>query len=423
MREGKVHPERLEANIGAEYAEVKALWDSCQVASFDTQVSLYYAEFISYLQKNKMSEVRYRNFINAAMWPPMEAVIAASPDPDSFTVVSSTPEIASLYRVFMQIYSVGSGADASVFREMLLTTFVAYYIRYQHQKHRSQIYTVSPDLEHALLHTELRKYPVDMLQLPFPCIYVELPEQFRVYNRITGWHAAEGAYVVSDDATQHRSWRIMMTGKPQEGAFEDDDSLFHFTMEMPEGSTVEDAIKHTFSKFIDSPMVEEEVEINGNICKVRRGFESEEQRDHFKNMEDKMVPVFRYIMNVVIYTMSTDADITFWNASKEYRRLRDRAMKAQGSKRKKLFSRLNSVDAEPRTLLGRNLVVDRKKDSVEYGQATGRGKWAVRTYVAGYWNTYWVGKGRTERRTMLVKPHWRGPEEAPLTRTERRVAK
>jgi len=330
-----------------------------------------------------------------------------------------------VYNQFLQMNNIagGMGEDQAVFREMLITALLAYYIRFQHKKHQDQVYTVSHDLEFALLNTELRKYPTDMLRLPFPCIYVELPEKFGVYNRTTGWHPAEGAYVVLEDAMKHRAWRIMMTGRPQEGAPADDDSLFHFIIEMPEGSTVEEAIKYTFNKFTDQPMTVEEIMVDGKPIKVSRGFESEEQRDHFRAMEDKMVPVFRYIMNVIIYTMSTEADITFWNASKEYRHLKERALKAKGQKRKKLFSRLKEQDENKRTLLGKNLVVDRKKESVKYGHESGRGKWGVRTYVAGYWNTYWIGKGRSERQTKLVKPHWRGPEEAPLTSTRRRVSK
>ncbi len=301
---------------------------------------------------------------------------------------------------------------ATLHLELMIRHALALFVRFG-----QKVYDVSPGLEWQLANTELRNFPADEVHLPYPVIYLTLPRKYKVYNHQTGWHPAEGVYVVEDTVATPRAWRMILTAGPNENSPDtEDDALYHWTFLFPEGSTIEEAIQHTLAVAAGGADVTSRTAvIDGKEISFQTGTEGETAG--FALMKDTLLEVFRYVMNVVLYCTMPDADKTLADANLEYARLRRRAFKCKaGTKRKDLFQRANKLRSRPRIVLGGSVVVDRSGKVAEDAAGTGR-KHQVRTLVAGHWQRYWKGKKGEQVSFKKRKiPYWKGLEHAPLTR-------
>lgn len=267
-----------------------------------------------------------------------------------------------------------------------------------------KVFVLSNDLAWALKETELRKYPADDLRLPYRTIYIEIPDGYRVFNHDTGWHNVIGCYVSESEREDGKRWRILMVGESKDKDNAADDALFFFAIDLSNGNTVEQCLsecRDTHKSFNSLAYAGVPLEL-------------------FDEVEDENEKLFRLIMNVVLYVTNPDADAVFTDASPEYRALKDRLHKAQGTKKERIKAQMRTVSSRPRIVLGGSLVVDRHQDDPEGLQGTHRGisdgrHWKVRTLVRGHWRSQPCGKGHMDRRPTWIKPHWAGPQLAPVT--------
>jgi len=290
----------------------------------------------------------------------------------------------------------------------------------------NKIYEVSSGLRWQLENTELQKYPTDGLRSPFPCVYIALPEKtYKVYNEWTDWHDVDGVYIVEDTETIPRTWRMIVTGLPNENSFqkEYDDALYHWVIRLPENKSVEEALQESFDvaiRQIEGEKQFKKVKKDGEIVDVEIAVEKNAiaKRQYFDMMHKSLVSIFRYVMKVMIYATLPDYEWVYKDASSEYDSLRARADKLipGSTKKKKILSRMKMLGAHPRILLGGRIVVDRAtREAFEAGTSEGRHQ-HVRSLVTGHFHHYWIGpKGQQTLDKKFVAPYWRGPETAPLT--------
>jgi len=344
----------------------------------------------------------------------------------SFATFSHSHPFVLLLYLMTQIMA-GPNPDPLSEEQIRMTVFASLISRFHFkalEHYGKKIYEVAPDLSYALLpeHTAIKNYPADHLRLPFPAIYVDLPSKFRIYNELTSWHQAEGAYISEDVLRSPRVWRIVLVAGKNENAegLPYDDAIYHFTVFLKEGETVDTCLKltaaHAMGEKTDQILVtpEGDIEISSEVI--------EAHREIWKLMYEHTVEAFRYIMNVVLYATSSEADQMLCYASKDYRALHDRAMRAKGKKRKKLFARLRERhDDEQHIYLGGSFTIDRKKVDEEEGESRTGTKQKVRYMVSGHWRSQAYGKDRKLRKPLWIKPHWRGPEMAPVTERTRKL--
>lgn len=430
MSDRYLHPERMHPGDSLAYRRLKRMWKEAysnlylaegEEPSYKQVLEAYLLEFTQIpLGTSRKLLGEYAVHL---LFPALEGLLSRSSDPDSFLVTHGGVAGMELQQTLLRIMATGESPGGV---EKLTSSVLAHYANLRWAAHNRPTYTVAGDLSDALQHTQLRNYPADLLTLPFPALYLELPPG--VFHLVPTpenplSEPAEGVYVLQENHLKNRTWRFVVTPPAGVGDITDlgvrDSSVWFFSMEFPENASVEECIRHTLDK-ITIPAYSEVQTIDGNKVEVMRGL-NEEQIARFKRGKPHMLELFRYVMNVMIYVTSSEADITYWNASKEYRDLKARAMKAKGPKRDTLNQRLKQLPEQRRILLGRNLVIDRKNASNPESETGDSRTVKVRSYVPGYWNTYHVGKGRTQTISKLVKPHFRGPEEAPLTSPPRRV--
>jgi hypothetical protein len=325
------------------------------------------------------------------------------------------------------------GVPAPMNPEARMTEFVVRHAHFWFSKYGKKAYRVSPGLQWMLENTELRRYPCDDLRLPFPVIYLSLPPKYLVFNEVTGWHTSEGMYIVEDCNTIPRCWRLILAAKPNEKSVDEyDDAIYHWLIHFKEGTTVEESIQESIDVVYKQHAAGEYERILIMRDGSRKTFASSipvnlvegRRLEIFEDMQKTMLPLFRYVMNVVLYSTLPDADAVFSDASPEYAALRRRASHEKNErKRKELNSRASAIGPHPRIILGGSITVSREtKEAQEEGTGDGSRRQKVRSLVTGHWHRFWTGPRKEQDKRNLVKkwvqPYWRGPEAAPLTEKE-----
>jgi len=233
----------------------------------------------------------------------------------------------------------------------------------------------------------LRGLSTDDLRLPFRAIGICVPASVGlvVTNWQTGEHRVDSIYVAEDTAiVGERYWHLLVCGERKVDAL--DDSLFHFGVRLPADTPLDKAL-------------DEQERLTLGRIEQRASTESTElYRRAWRR-------IFRWVMNVVIYATSAEARTASFTANKEARQLAERLRKLPaGGKRNGLKERLRGLDARRRTILGPNeppMQVPTTRD--------GRGL-AVRTLVTGHWRRQPHGPRNTLRKTIWIKPFWRGDD-------------
>lgn len=418
----ELHFKKFRENCGAFVNEYEALWRDaltrCEndiYSAMEVYMDSMSVHFARHHSRWSKIETEIRSSIS--LYPAFMSVVNRCPVRYSFSAVMSMPEAQMLLN---HVAKLGDPEKMAPFLEQIVTIFMAWYQDYCLKTCGDKVYLVKPDLRWALENTDLKGYPADLLRLPFPTIYVDVENLIEIVNPLTGMHKASGVYITEDTARETRTWRILIVGKGKEESplgKKFDDALYHYQIMLPEGKTVDDAIEYSFSFLSkDAPVREIELDFEGRKIKISNGYASEENREQFIDMWGNLLKLFKYVMNVMIYVTSQDADVKFGAASPEYRALQERAMRAEGKKRRALFDRLKTMKADNAYILGGNIVIDRKPKTAQVdSDETEHRKQKVRSLVSGHFRLYHIGVGRTEAVTKWIAPFWRGPEHAPLT--------
>ena len=256
---------------------------------------------------------------------------------------------------------------------------------------RGAVYSVAPDLAKLLKHTNLDKIDCSLVRAPHQIMYVQFPpsKDLQVYNLETGWHDAEGAYVVEStritnevleelptgvkDGSLYRELRIMVIGKSKDPDNIWDDAVFNFRMPMIDDIPVKDIIKQEAKTA------------------------TEYWGAHAEEAELTASKVFNFIVNVLLYCTSTDPDI-IKQVNPAWQTLLNRAKKARSAKkRKRLNKELQDVDKNEINILGSKLIIGKIPNKPkDIRPSTGANRKPMTPHMrSGHWRSHGIGPYKT----------------------------
>ena len=417
-----LHPELLEELLGT-CAAYEKIWDSTDASSdFRVRLSTYMALSMEYMAQQAarrpslVSDLGLDVEASALYLGPFMPVIFHAQEqlenPYNWSEVVQSAPFTDINTFMIQALGCSPVVASVIIRVWF--GFNAW------RRSQRQIYTVTPDLEWGLRNTELRGFRASNLRLPFPCVYIELPRDMQIWNADTGWHPADGAYLIEFDCVGSpednfgypegtRMWQIILTGKSKEEGQPLDDAVYYYRIGLQDDLSIEGAVEKALG-----------------VMRSEKGATPDmEKVIAYDEMESTMFEAFRYVMNVMVYCTSKASDRLFVDASSEYQSLKQRMMKAPGKKRDRIKKRLRGMKARPRILVGGKLYTGNRLRQQEHQDgdvrpSDGR-RVKVRHIVAGHWREQACGPGWKDRRTTFIEPHWRGPEHAPLTSRQREV--
>ena len=351
----------------------------------------------------------------------------------SFPVLCLDPRMQELGNVKPDVLDTAGDALAGKYLENHLTEMLTHHAGFWFRHYGSKAYRVSPSLQWMLENTQLRRFPASGLRLPFPVIYLTIPSKYQIYNEFTGWHRAEGLYIIEDVNTIPRCWRLILVSKPNDVSLDElDDAVYHWLVHLDDTLTVEEALQRSIDivyEQVGSGGYDRTIVLKDGTHKTMTSVRPTQMSkaatakhlETFELMKNTVLPLFKYCMNVVLYATLPDADAVLSDANPEYLALRRRAIAEKNKlKRKRLNLRAGEIGSHPRIVLGGSLVVSREDRQASdcSGEGTGR-KHKVRSLVAGHWHHYWIGqKANKTKIQKWVAPYWKGPEAAPLTSKE-----
>lgn len=275
------------------------------------------------------------------------------------------------------------------------------------------VYSVAPRLAQLLQATQLKGVSCDLVRAPHRVMFIEIPKSsgLEVYNRDTGWHPIEGAYVVETHRTydpdlwkkrkeedlphlvageKFREIRVQVIGASKDPDNIWDDACFNFRIRMTD-PTIEEAINR-------------EMGVVGGLW------------GHHREAAKKTVKgLFNFVVNTLLYCTSVDVDIvTKLNPAWEV--LRNRAQKAKSDKkRKRLRQEMSKLDKRETKVLGSRLITG-KAPLAEGTTSTGTGTGKPLTtphMVSGHWKGVWMGSDDPARSKEIGErrkvPKWISP--------------
>lgn len=360
--------------------------------------------------KSKFYQQDLAKRLGAINFAILENIAGKVKDPSAFFQVVNHPTMHAFIGMTRQMWVEGNPGGDEQFNASVLTNCVQTWQHVMHERAGKRVYEVSPGLAERLKNTELRGLKTDDLRMPYPSIYVTIPQSeqtsLRLYNEVTGWHPLEG-FFLTEDAVGHdpanpvRTWRFMFCGLSHNPDDPFDDALFHFSVPLPPGVKVEDAL-------------------SAEAQRIGEDTGSVSDPDTRKIFYEEWQKLFRWAMNVLMYITWPDIEAERIQANPEAQKLWNRIQKlSSGKKKDRLKEEYRKLDPMHRIRLGRSTPIwtpaDRGEDATP-NPAIRR----VRTLVSGFWQRQVYGEGRALRRWRYQPPYWRNrdseEESAPRHR-------
>jgi hypothetical protein len=137
---------------------------------------------------------------------------------------------------------------------------------------------------------------------------------------------------------------------------------------------------------------------------------------HYLKMQH--VQAFNLIINTILYITNSEEFRYTQDINEEYEVLKKRMLVAKGGKREKIKEQMRRKGANPVVVMGSSYIIDRTKQPISKIQ-TENVKYhiKVRTLVSGHWRKQPYGKDNLHRKLLWIKPFWRGPKDAPISRS------
>ena len=274
----------------------------------------------------------------------------------------------------------------------LLFHLYSYYIG------KGRTYKVCDDMAEMLLHTKL-DVDVRMVKSPFSEIHIVLPENgiIDVYNEETGYHPASSIYVNFHEVSDTENMlRFLLTASPNEKSINEyDDPLFYFRVPLHEGKV---------SESLDDCLV------NWRSDPLNAKFATE-------NDEGMLPQAFHFVLNVLLYITSHEADVVKQNPDEAEALARRLGGLKNPTKKRKVEKRLSSLSRLPVYMVGKNIHLS-SEERMAYQNSRGLGRHSIRYPVGGHWRMQWYGpKEESYQKQRWIKPHFRGPEFAELVKS------
>ena len=272
----------------------------------------------------------------------------------------------------------------------------------------SRSYKIAPGLAELLIKTSVGRLPMEMLKLPFPSFYLDLPESLDLY-------------MYSLDGCKYPIAGVLVTQAP---AGEDTQGVAQLSIAMLAGDSPEkegvasatfalhlpqdaDSLRESAGRVIERMS---ELLSTGAIRLTLATDQFKTPAQFRKQYKKDITRMINLVANAVLYITCENAEIS--QLASPRAQLEKKINRAGPSKRSKLKRKLERTSALEQYLLGGSIVIERgAKEEAEYQTGTGR-KVIVRHMVAGHWRNQAYGPGQSLRKLTWIAPHYRGPEGA-----------
>lgn len=327
---------------------------------------------------------------HAVIWAKLRKIFdALGPDAHIYEKFYRRPDILKFFQQFSDAM-IDAGMSPDVVESEISTQLAQMWHTFMFDKYGKRTYDVSPGLAERLMQTQLRGLKTDDLQLPYPSIYVMVPPDtgLRVWNYSTKWHPVEGVYVTEAvDPDYGRVWRFLVVGPSKNPKSEFDDALFYFTVPLLAGKVLDEALEEEHKRVFTRYMEREVIREYGNEWLI----------------------LFRWVLNVVVYSTYPDARREEVIANPEARKLTEQLKRhPKGSnKHDRTRNALRGLEPMRRTVLGKG--IERWSLEARGLSVTGR-TLNVRVLVQGHWRNQAHGPQLSLRKLMWINPFWRGPD-------------
>jgi hypothetical protein len=285
-----------------------------------------------------------------------------------------------------------------------------FQVFYDFVKSGQQSFVVGPKLQGLFAATSLEKLPLDVLEMPYHCFYVALPDSgLRIWDPQIGWREMSGAFV-RQMPENPKFYQIFVwgLGPPNLGQ-----------------QTVETSVDSYV--FLDLDEVAEHGDIETYLD--RKGWEAMEKRGywkdprwamHYPEVSESLRDVLRIVLNMVVYLNAGSPDASDWPGAQdphEYEKLVQKIRLIQSSNLRERAKK-REVERLERKLAHTShaSVVWLGKGVEESSRTRATAANRIRQWVRGHWRV--PARKHGPRRIMWIMPYERN-KDAPERITKR----
>lgn len=261
------------------------------------------------------------------------------------------------------------------------STMNMFYHLFLMKRHGEKIFVIEPDLALMLAHTDIRGITGDVLKTPYREQFFVLPENLdfmTLYDPKTGNHPIGGMYV----AYEGEEFRMLVVGRPNENSKDPLDDTFAYFRYSFDGRDLKEQVREHIERNRKDSMIA----LTGGSYNL-----------------DIAERIFNFILNVLLYVTSTEADLYF----EAWKDVAPKVARMSGKERGRQIARLKASNRFLKIRMGRSVrLTPEQREAYAAGRVL-----AKRTLVMGHWQHYWIGVGRTEQTLKWRQPFWRGHGE------------
>jgi hypothetical protein len=262
---------------------------------------------------------------------------------------------------------------------------------------------VRPGLSRVLEEMELPEDP-RLLSMPYNELCVEVPDGFDgwVFHNESGRHPLQYIYVAYEPDTLEGTYmRYLLVGRPNKNSRNRlDDALYFFRCRIYDDRSLPDSF--------DIVMEDMRREHEGSCYDQDGGVNM--------NMSRK---VFRYILNILLYISSTNADIEWRDTYPKG--VENKLAHLKDEKRIRQLKKRNADKRYRKGVVGQSVIYvpyNHRHGSHTGGSNSGW-KLEKRVFVSAHWQRYYYGHGANRvPRPKFVNAYWKGPDQADLVHTK-----
>lgn len=268
---------------------------------------------------------------------------------------------------------------------MVVHMFRSMYFHARFRQDGSRVFRVSEGLAGLLRFTNLGNIPSDWVRLPFPSLYIQLPDSptlFTVEGRDAAGQSFQypgiGIYCVEGEDAGQRILNLNMVGiHPTDKR---DDQTMNIELRLSESMNLDQVFEATkmTGKYMDP---------GTDADKIRE--------DLWKGI--------RLAVNILLYINEPGAELSDPIKGSATLKLEQHPKKSDGWKR-----RMRGIASKEPIIIDVGKSVESKP---EFQQTDGTGyELSVRYVVRGHWRQQPHGPGGTQRKLIWIAPYWKGPE-------------